>query len=163
MVVFTGRHAGVFDIAAASVFEAATRPDLLGRWITDLDNVRAEGVTPLAPGSRFLADESLADGPEEKDHVYEITRYEPGVAFAFRCIDGPHYLGELTLRRDGQRTQINWTFSASPSGRSDRVLASLLSPMIRRETQRQAAREVDRLVAAARKLTTATEGMTEVQ
>lgn len=70
MVVFTGSHVKVSEISATSVFEAATRPDLLGRWITgNFANVRVEGAAPLSQGSRFLADESLADGPDEKDHL----------------------------------------------------------------------------------------------
>jgi hypothetical protein len=167
MVVFRGSHVGVYDISAASVFEAATRPDLLGRWVTgNFANVRVDGAAPLAQASRFLADESLADGPEEKDHLYEVTRYETGLAFGLRCINGPDFVGELTLRPNGQQTQITWTFSASPAGRADRILATLLAPRIRHETQQQAAREVRRLVAVAKQaanLTTATEETTDAQ
>jgi uncharacterized protein YndB with AHSA1/START domain len=151
--VFTGHHVGSCDLDRAQVFHAATQPDLLDRWtVGQFENVRPQDGMPLGAGSRFRADAVLAEGAGDMDHLYEVFRYEPPSAFALRCIDGPHYVGELELTAQGERTQISWTFSAAPSNLFDRVVSTLLYSRTRRETQRQAEREVGRLVAIAQDL-----------
>ena len=153
MVVFTGIHVGVYDVDPALVFEAATRPELLSRWtIGEFENVRVKSGAQFARGSRFLADEVLAEGASEMDHLYEVIKYEPARAFAVRCIDGPHFVGELQLQaRDGQ-TQISWIRSAAPSRLFDRVMCVVLYAKTRRDTHQHAEREVGKLVASSKGL-----------
>jgi uncharacterized protein YndB with AHSA1/START domain len=153
MVVFTGVHVGSYDVDRAQVFHVATQPDLLDRWtIGYFENVRLRGGMPLKVGSRFEADASLAEGAGDRDHLYEVLRYEPPFAFAVRCIDGPHYVGELELTNREERTQISWTLTTAPWHPFDRAVSILLYPKARRDTQRHAAREAGRLVALAQNL-----------
>jgi hypothetical protein len=153
LVVFTGTHVGIYDVDPVLVFEAATRPERLGRWIIgEFENVRVKGGAPFTKGARFLADEALALGSREMDHLYEVIEYEPTQAFAVRCIDGPPYVGELRLRAQGGQTQISWTYSAAPAGLFDRVMCLLLYAKTRRDTHRHAERQVGKLVAIAKDL-----------
>jgi hypothetical protein len=153
LVVFTGAHVGVYDVGPVAVFEAATRPERLGRWIIgEFENVRVNGGGPFTSGARFLADEALAGGSREMDHLYEVIEYEPTQVFAVRCINGPRYVGELRLRAQDGQTQISWTYSAAPSGLFDRVMCLLLYAKTRRDTHRHAERQVRKLVAIAKDL-----------
>src|SRR5215467_9014339 len=98
VITFTGIHVGIYNVDPALVFEAATRPELIDRWVIgQFENVRIEGATSFRKGSRFSADEVLALSASEMDHLYEVIDYEPMRSFAVQCIDGPHYIGELKL------------------------------------------------------------------
>src|SRR5688572_20375104 len=120
MVVFTGVHVGSCDLDRTQVFHGATQPDLLERWtIGHFENIHIQDDLPLKVGSRFRADGVLAEGADDMDHLYEVFRYEPPFAFAFRCIDGPHYVGELELTAQNGGTQISWTFATAPSNLFD--------------------------------------------
>ena len=153
MVVFTGAHVGVYDVDPVAVFEAATRPERLDRWIIgEFENVRVNGGGPFTSGTRFLADEALAERSREMDHLYEVIEYEPAQVFAVRCIDGPRYVGELRLRAQDGQTRVSWTYSVAPSGRFDRVMCLLLYAKTQRNSARHAERQVRKLVAIAKDL-----------
>lgn len=150
MAIFTGAYSGVFDTDAGNVFRVATLPMNLERWCTtQFDNVKPIGNPRFQDGSRFSADESLAEGPSEQGHLYEVFRYEPPVVFAIRCIQGPPYVGELVLETVDARTRISWSCSGGPTGLAERIFSSLLRSRVVSDANKQAEREVKRLVALA--------------
>jgi uncharacterized protein YndB with AHSA1/START domain len=151
LVAFTGRCIAQCDVHIERVFEVATDPALLERWtIGEFENIRLMQAASFGAGIRFRADDFLAEGVKDMDHVYQIVRYEPPSAFAWRCIDGPEYAAELGLTEQDGGTQIDWSHTAAPSILIDRIMGVLMRSRITRDTQSQAEREVEKLIALAR-------------
>src|SRR5215207_9830026 len=101
-MAFVGSHGDATDVSQDLLYGTATRLDLLNRWTTGtFHNVRILEPGAITTGSRFLADEAIADKAAYRDHIYEVTKYEPPRTFAIRCVRGPLYLGELNLWTQG--------------------------------------------------------------
>jgi hypothetical protein len=150
-MAFVGSHVGVTDLSQDLLYGTATRLNLLNRWTTGtFHNVRTMTPGAITMGSRFLADEAIADRAAYRDHIYEVTKYEPPRTFAIRCIRGPLYVGELNLWAQENLTHVRWEVTAASGNAIERVLAVLFSRRVQRQVQRQVAREVEQLIKLGR-------------
>src|SRR3954453_5664132 len=134
------------DAPPKRVFGVATSVERLGSWLWPLENIRAvDGALRLHPDLILLADESLADGPEEVDRRFQVTVWKQDTAFAFKSMDDESFEGRLVVHGSPSGSQATWTTSSVPPGRVDRIMATLTRGSVTKQLQRQATAQLARL------------------
>jgi hypothetical protein len=147
---FTGNYETTVSATAIDLYAAASDPMNLPKWVSNqFDNVRPVEGNELVLGARFEADEPLAMSDAETGQLYEVIAARPPEHLALRCVLGPSYQAALTLRPTVEGTVVHWTFTVEPAGLFDRVMSRLIRTKVHSDCQRQARRQVERLVALA--------------
>lgn len=147
MLTFTGEASTLYPgTTPQELFAVATNVQTLSAWVVAVENVRVVGGgKDLGLHVRFLADAALADKPDERNLVYEVTAWNAGREFAFRALDGPPSAGAILLNGTSEGVEAAWSYTGGPTALMDKLMCSLFSASMRGQASRQAGRELERL------------------
>jgi Polyketide cyclase / dehydrase and lipid transport len=135
-----------FQAPPEEIFQVATSLSTLGGWLRHLENIRAIGDDDRASlGVEFLADETLADNPRETNHRFRVTSREPPRSFGFRGLDESGFEGQLLIERNGNGSNVTWSFSATPTSLAERIMTAIMRTSVQKQADRQAKGQLESL------------------
>jgi hypothetical protein len=131
---------------AEKVFAKATDLKRAPEFISAIKKMEILTPDPIGVGTRFR--ETRVMFGREATEEMQVTVFEPPRRFAIGAeSNGCRFLSEFSFRSDGPATEVEMSFGAEPLTFPAKVMAFLMSPMMR-SMEKVCAKELEELKSA---------------